>query len=69
MTYDNVTDSEASEYYGDPSIRPARDAPHGHGHGGHGGHGPTHAAQSSYGPPQPAPDQNCYVETPCTRYH
>ena len=50
--FSNVTDIETSEYYGDPSVRPARDSP-------------------GYGPPQPAPvplpDQNCYVETPCTR--
>ena len=45
----NLTDSEASEQFGDISIRPARDSP--------------------YHPPPPAPvqDQNCYVETPCTR--
>ena len=48
--FSNVTDIETSEYYGDPSVRPARDSP-------------------GYGPPQPVPvpDQNCYVETPCTR--
>ena len=46
---ENLTDSEASEQFGDISIRPARDSP--------------------YHPPPPAPvqDQNCYVETPCTR--
>ena len=57
-----MTDSEGSEYYGEPSIRPARDAPH------HAHHAPlSHGAAPSYGPPAPAPDQNCYVETPCTR--
>ena len=52
MRYDNVTDIDTSEYYGDPSIRPPRQVP---------GYG-------SPPPPAPVPDQNCYVETPCTRY-
>ena len=42
----------SSSYYGDPSIRPPRQV------------GPGYGSP----PPVPVPDQNCYVETPCTRY-
>ena len=49
----NVTDiATSSSYYGDPSIRPPRQV------------GPGYGSP----PPVPVPDQNCYVETPCTRY-
>ena len=51
--YSNVTDNETSEYYGDLSVRPPRDAP------------PLYGAPPV--PVAPPPDQNCYVETPCTR--
>ena len=48
----NVTDiATSSSYYGDPSIRPPRQV------------GPGYGSP----PPVPVPDQNCYVETPCTR--